>query len=621
LRERLEEQTKLAQERRRRMRLAVAGAVLCGFLTVVATGGFLYALYHKLRADQAVIETNASSLWSRLQLWRDPLTRDDVATLWELTQGDEDLRVAFVRQLANDHRLLRQFGYKPQAIGRAVGLRWPEDALETAKRSMTYVASDQFDPTDPFELVSYTRALAALAPWLDPEIANRARQNIQSVINDLAEQEPLGDPQLWALPETVEVFGARLEPPVAIEPARDRLRHVIRSAVPPVDASWRDHAISRAIQVMAPVLNDQERRQAVRYVVPLLGETPDLWSAKAIPRALIALLPTLEPGDLNRVPAAIASLAVANLNGDSSYLLALMQLTEKLGSMDDGKPVVAAFSRALARQLGLPMEPAQRAALARATVPLLERQSESLPLLVRTVAAITLPQQGTPLRAEDALRQALPGSDGPPQRAQAAFDLLHADWTAQPTANASPNPYRRAAQARLLAMFAPLLTPDLAVRAAEDLLIMLPAAPDYLSREAIARALAALAPQLPDAERNKALSAAKVALAKTGSTEEATAWAGAIAALLPAEPRAATAEVVEALKYPTAVEAPSNVLLAALAERWEEGPETQPMPGVTLPNLALLDWLEAHLPEGHNLADPPSPPPDLQSGDARPDPG
>ena len=254
------------------------------FPRLLATGGFLYALDQKGRADvaakeayeqklqadaaakaanEAVIETKASSLWSRLQLWRDPLTAEDVATLWDLNQQDEKVRVAFVRQLAADHGLLRQFGYKPQAIARAIGLRWPEDALQAAKRTMTYVASDQFAPTDPFELVSYTRALAALALWLDSEIAEPAKQNIESAINDLAEQEPLGDPQLWALPETIEVVSTRLEPPLAIEPARDRLREVIRSAVPPADASWRDHAISRAIQVMAPVLEDPDRRHAV----------------------------------------------------------------------------------------------------------------------------------------------------------------------------------------------------------------------------------------------------------------------------------------------------------------------------------------------------------------------
>ncbi len=621
LRARLEEQTKLAQERRRHMRHARAAAVLGGVLTVLATGGFLYALEQKVRADQAVIETNASSLWSRLQqLNRDPLRRDDVATLWDLTLQDEQVRVAFVRQLADEQRLLRQFGSKPQAIARAIGLRWPADALQIAKRSMTDVASDQFAPTntDPSELVFYTRALAALGPWLDHDIAERARQNVQSAINHLAEQKELGDPQLWALPETVEVFGAHLEPPIAIEPARDRLREVIRSAQPPADASWRDHAVARGIQVMAPILNDQERRHAVHYVVPLLGQTPDLWSAKAIPRALVALLPSLEPGDLNDLPAAIASLAVANVNSDSSYMLALMQVTEELGSMDGGNPLIAAFSQALTKQLEDPsIDSVQRAALARATVPLLERQSESLPVLIRAVAAVTLPHQGSPQQAEDALRQALPGSDGPPQRAQAALDLLHADWIAQPPSNASPNPYQRAAEARLLALLAPSLTPGLAVGAAEDLLISLPDTTDYLTREAIARALAALAPKLPDSERERTLAATKLALAKTGSTEEAAAWARAIAALLPAEPRAATAEIVEALKYPTAAGLPSDVLLAALANVWPPG-DYKEIAGRTLPDPIVLDWLEAHLPAGHSPTDPPQRPARLQSPAASP---
>jgi energy-coupling factor transporter ATP-binding protein EcfA2 len=632
LRARLEEQTKLAQERRRHMRRFRALAVVGGVLTVLATGGLWYAheqkvradqaavraeqaaseaLQQKARAEQAAIETNASSLWSRLQqLWRDPLTRDDVATLWDLTQQDEHVRIAFVRQLAEEHRLLRQFGYKPQTIARAVGLRWPADALQIAKRSMNYVASDQFAPTDPFELVSYTRALAALAPWLDPETAERARQNIQSAINDLAEKKPLGDPQLWALPETVEVFSARLEPPIAIESARDRLREVIRSALPPADASWRDHAVARAIQVMAPILNDQERRRAVDYVVPLLGQTPDLWSAKAIPRALIALLPSLEPGDLNDLPAAIASLAV-NVDGDDSYMLALMQVTEKLGSMDGGNPLIAAFSQALTRQLEQPMDSVQRAALARATVPLLERQSESLPILVRTVAAVTLPHQDSPQQAEDVLRRALPGSNGPPERAQAALDLLHADWIAQPTSNASLNPYQRAAQARLLAMLAPSVTPGpAAVGAAEDLLTTLPDTAEYVSREAIARALAALAPKLPDSERERALAAVKIPLTKTGSSDEATAWARAIAALLPAEPRAATAEIVEALKYPTAAGVPSDVLVAALANVWPE--EYKVIADKALPDRTVLDWLEAHLPVGERLTDRPQRPAGLK---------
>jgi hypothetical protein len=168
-------------------------------------------------------------------------------------------------------------------------------------------------------------------------------------------------------------------------------------------------------------------------------------------------------------------------------------------------------------------------------------------------------------------------------------------------------------------MLAPSVTPDLATRAAEDLLTMLPDTPDYLSREAIARALAALASKLPDARRDEALSASKSALATTGSTEEATAWARAIAALLPTDPGDATAEVVEVLKYPTATGTPSDVLLAALAKPWQE--EYKAIAGRTLPDPTVVDWLGKHLPEDYSLTEPPSLPPGLQSGDAPPDPG
>jgi hypothetical protein len=214
------------------------------------------------------------------------------------------------------------------------------------------------------------------------------------------------------------------------------------------------------------------------------------------------------------------------------------------------------------------------------------------------------------------VEQALASLGGEPGEGQAesALQILHGDWSTQPIRS---NPYRRAAQARLLALLAPSLPPESAALASTDLLQMLPGAADHLTREAIARALAALARNLPDAERQAALADAKAALAKTGSTEEATAWADAIAALLPAEPRAATAEIVEALKYPTATEAPTNILLAALAKPWPE--EHKAIAGRTLPDPMVMDWLEAHLPDGHSLTSPPPRPEGLHAGNASPD--
>ena len=203
--------------------------------------------------------------------------------------------------------------------------------------------------------------------------------------------------------------------------------------------------------------------------------------------------------------------------------------------------------------------------------------------------------------------------------------ILDTDWRAQPLADARPNSYRRAAQVRLLEMLAPSLnqtpTSDEPRLAADDLLAMLSGTRDYLVRGSIARALAALgSTTLTNAdERTKALAAAKIALAKTGSIDEASAWAGAIAALLPVDPRAATAEIVEALKDPTAAEAPTDILLAAMQTVWPEDYET--IRDKTLPDPVVLEWLEAHLPAGASLSDPPPPPSGLQSTDVAPGPG
>ena len=267
LRARLEEQTRRAKQRRWIASTAAVGACIClGFAG--------YALVHKnradvaaenarqqavlaaqaaekaqaaaqradleavkareeaARADAAAIDNKAGQFWYRLQLFRDPMQPEDVATLWDLTQQDDKVRVAFVRQLAHDHTLLRRFGVNPQPIARAVGLRWPDEARETVQQqSVAYVASEQFKPDtlDPFELAAYTRAVAVLAPQLDKALADAATQNIARAINGLAEEGELTGRQLSALAEMVGFFGERLEPE-AIQAARDRLRREIATA-------------------------------------------------------------------------------------------------------------------------------------------------------------------------------------------------------------------------------------------------------------------------------------------------------------------------------------------------------------------------------------------------------
>ena len=73
--------------------------------------------------------------------------------------------------------------------------------------------------------------------------------------------------------------------------------------------------------------------------------------------------------------------------------------------------------------------------------------------------------------------------------------------------------------------------------------------------------------------------------------------------------------MVEALKYPTATDEATEVLLEAIVARWDDGSSCE---GTTLPDPALLDWLEERTPGDSTLAKPPVQPRDIKRIEAAP---
>ena len=69
---------------------------------------------------------NASSLWSGLGGWEPVPSSVYVANLWQLALSPDDVRVDFVKQIPAGN-IVRQMGFRPQPIIRAIGLRWPEE--------------------------------------------------------------------------------------------------------------------------------------------------------------------------------------------------------------------------------------------------------------------------------------------------------------------------------------------------------------------------------------------------------------------------------------------------------------------------------------------------------------
>ena len=131
--------------------------------------------------------------------------------------------------------------------------------------------------------------------------------------------------------------------------------------------------------------------------------------------------------------------------------------------------------------------------------------------------------------AQDALRRAVEAPPGPARMfaAERAWRSLRQQWAAAPRPEARPNPYRQAAQARLLAMLGPALAKNSAAVATTDLLAMLPRTSNYLTRQALARALTGLAPPLADDRNVHVARAAARRCSPHGSGEEAAAWATA----------------------------------------------------------------------------------------------
>jgi hypothetical protein len=411
--------------------------------------------------------------------------------------------------------------------------------------------------------------------------------------------------------------------PETLKATRDVLRDAIVKAKPNQDR-FRDLAVSRAIEVMAPHLGPSERAAALGHQLALLEKQTDTPWAPITPRAILALLP-IEPGEAPDMPKTLARAVevTAASESDTSYLLALMQVFEMYSGPPD-KAAGATLGQALVEEFAK-SDPALQGALARAAIPLVEQRSDGAPALVHYMAEAIFGGANS-ADVEDQLRQALLSPDGDRRKAasEAVVPVLleqwSSKWPATPASNKTSDLYLWAAQARLMAALAPLLTSARATDAMNGALLILKrlGQPDYVAREAMARALEALAPVLPESARADALSPAKEALAGTGSTEEAIAWARAIVALLPADRDAFTQGVIEVLKYPTAAGAPTGMLLAALANRW---PGEDALKGRNLPDKAVLDWLEAHVPEGHSLSEPPLPPAGLKSADAGPAPG
>ena len=272
------------------------------------------------------------------------------------------MRVEFVRQLTGNPELLARFGSKPQPIARAVGLSWPDAAREIVKQRARLRRERPVRPQHRRSV--RTRDLhpgagraAAISTRRSPmwPAQNSQRDQRSRPAGGTDRQGIAGDRRdgrvLW-----------RAARPGRDRAGPDRLRREISGEctrrIPPAGVLGRSGARSRS---SARISTERSACRLSATWFLCSGRTSTHWSAKAIPRAMAALLPTLDPGQASEavraMPPAIAMAAVAKSDQDNAYLLALMQVVETLARHRAIKRPRRPSAKRLRRSSAIPNEP------------------------------------------------------------------------------------------------------------------------------------------------------------------------------------------------------------------------------------------------------------------------
>ncbi|WP_150117420.1 hypothetical protein [Microvirga vignae] len=148
-------------------------------------------------------------------------------------------------------------------------------------------------------------------------------------------------------------------------------------------------------------------------------------------------------------------------------------------------------------------------------------------------------------------------------QASAVLDLLVRDL------EVNNNPYQLSALSEAVGLIPSQLKPKQMTVVLNSLprALQVRTAFDQLSQ--LGRAIKALAPRLTQEQINQILSISRVGLANSGSEFAAEIWASMITEMLKLKSEVVpTADVVQMLKYPTAGEKPTEILLASLGEQF-----------------------------------------------------
>jgi hypothetical protein len=432
-----------------------------------------------------------------------------------------------------------------QAIGPVVQSIVEKLSPQDVKAELTPALKDLDDPTDYAQLQATARGVAALAGRLTGGDTSSALMSV------LAEMTATSDPdRVQALAAVVQAIGRKLDIPEA-----DEARSTLFASWGISDDPTTIEALARALHEMPGTSTFKQVSTARDHAFTLFARLSDPDGLAALAQALQVLPISLMQSQVDAIGAHLIPIFLQATDPDELMALAsaVEALSQKLpqdaarraqdafiGAITSASDPdrLAAFSQAV-RSLGVTLD--QSAARAAVTAHL------------KVLGTTTDPDQlAAVARGLQALADKLGSDDSQFAVDPIVLAIKGADPAALP-----------ALEQALEALLAKLSEEKLreSIRFVYD---QLSTGADTNQLRVLAQLLRSIADRLTQDEAGRMLTIAQWRLATAKSPAEASAWATVIVVSAKAYPAAMLSTLADALKYPTAVGGPSDILLDAI---------------------------------------------------------
>ncbi|MFN2150704.1 MAG: hypothetical protein ACK2T5_03835, partial [Anaerolineales bacterium] len=529
------------------------------FLLSLTLGTLSFELYENQR------QIIASNLWNQLEGWEPVIKQEYVNGLWQVSMSENSVLTQFVKQIPEGSHI-KQLGFRPQPIARAIGWRW---SPELRKIALNFLKAEveKTSIEDKFTLASLASMVAVLGDYIPPELQERAIDRFRQYIG---ETEP-SSLKVWTSARILACLEDKLD--ASSSSFSDTIiQHIFKSSDKLIAASsgWPLGQIAAGLtsaawfikDVQKKALSDDELstiRNMTDKIISHLENNQDDFLSFMLARPLVSLisvLPSMDQAQLLVRMFRTVSNWPERTNPD--LLLIFAQAFDRAGDQirksggNHGYEGLSVIVSETAHKIdgNLILRPSHKIEMLRLAVPIAvagddagafyESATKALDPRTDLAAKMAQAKEGERSDPETEARMHFTDEELLPLGLSGRLFSILAEADQLPD-SIDPNVVMSNITEALknINMMAAVNTNDT----------------QNFAREGLAHAISALAlnPRLDEIQNQQALEYAKDALARTGSAEEAATWATAIVNLLKDEQINEFVEAIANLiKYPTA---------------------------------------------------------------------